>query len=233
MSTNCTYLDEKHCNIVLDSGLTRLVLSIDGANKETYEKIRVRADFEEVTENARRFLQMREERGAEFPRVRMQIIRMKETEAEIEQFRQQWQPLLRPTDVMYIKKFTDFGGQVADRSVRQQWSEWKNMTVNVPSVCGLTYFALGIHYNGDVVACCFDVHGEMTLGNVMNQSLEEIWHGPAMQEIRDAHLSRRLEKFPLCAKCDEIQRDVALPDLAKEDAKRVVHSLNFIKRSHS
>lgn len=233
MSTNCTYLDEKHCNLVLDSGLTRLVLSIDGANKETYEKIRVRGDFEEVTENARRFLRMREERGAEFPRVRMQIIRMKETESEIEQFRQQWQPLLRPTDVMYIKKFTDFGGQVADRSVQQQWSEWKNMTVNLPSACGLTYFALAIHYNGDVVACCFDVHGEMKLGNVMEQSLVDIWHGAAFQEIREAHLSRRLDKLPLCAKCDEIQRDVAIGDLAREDARRVVHKLDFIRRGRN
>lgn len=228
MSTNCTYLDEKHCNILFESGLTRLVLSIDGATKETYEKIRVRGDFEEVTENARRFLQMRDERGAEFPRVRMQIIRMKETEAEIEQFRQQWQPLLRPTDVMYIKKFTDFGGQVDDRGVRQQWSEWKNMSFNLPTACGLTYFALAIHYNGDVVACCFDVHGEMKLGNVMDKSLEEIWHGPELRDIREAHLARQLEKYPLCAKCDELSRDVALGDLMKEDVRRLKRQLRTI-----
>lgn len=54
----------------------------------------------------------------------------------------------------------------------------------------LTY----IQANGDVSPCCFapftGKDGGPILGNVFEEPLEEIWHGPAYQEFRKAFLTR-------------------------------------------
>ena len=53
--TCATILSEKIINILLSSDLETLVFSIDAANKEMYEKIRVNANFEKIIKNLEMF----------------------------------------------------------------------------------------------------------------------------------------------------------------------------------
>jgi hypothetical protein len=43
---------------------------------------------------------------------------------------------------------------------------------------------------------------DYTLGNINQQSLSEIWHGPAMAAFRRAHTTMTFEEHPVCQKCD-------------------------------
>lgn len=52
--TNGTLLSEDVCKEIVSSGLDEVAVSLDGATAETYERIRVGADFEEVTRNVQR-----------------------------------------------------------------------------------------------------------------------------------------------------------------------------------
>ena len=82
-STNATQLTEEVARQLLDAGLDRIYLSMDGLTKETYEKVRVKGNFEEVLGNIERFLDLKHELGSPIE-ADIQIVRLSETDAEVE-----------------------------------------------------------------------------------------------------------------------------------------------------
>jgi len=53
MTTNGTLLDKDYIRLLEENGMTRIHVSFDGATKETYEKIRVGADYDRVLHNCK------------------------------------------------------------------------------------------------------------------------------------------------------------------------------------
>ena len=53
-STNAMLLDEEAARKIIDAGLDRIYLSMDGLTKETYEKVRVKGQYERVLGNIER-----------------------------------------------------------------------------------------------------------------------------------------------------------------------------------
>lgn len=60
--TNATLMDDKMAQRLADSGLEYILVSMDGASKETFESIRVGASFERVVENLKRFVAAKKRR---------------------------------------------------------------------------------------------------------------------------------------------------------------------------
>jgi MoaA/NifB/PqqE/SkfB family radical SAM enzyme len=67
MITNATLLRESAGQAILDTGLDSLVVSIDGATRSTYERIRRGASFDAVLRNIERFNALRAQRGMKTP----------------------------------------------------------------------------------------------------------------------------------------------------------------------
>jgi MoaA/NifB/PqqE/SkfB family radical SAM enzyme len=63
MTSNGTTLNESNGRRLIDAGLDRLVVSVDGMTPETYDPIRIGADFHRVTRNVRRFSRLIEDNG--------------------------------------------------------------------------------------------------------------------------------------------------------------------------
>lgn len=56
---------------------------------------------------------------------------------------------------------------------------------------------LEVHANGDVTSCKF--FSEFVIGNLHDQSVDDIWHGPDFQKIRET--LNREGLMPVCSKC--------------------------------
>src|SRR5438270_7731716 len=69
--TNGTLMSEESIAMILDSGLTRLIVSIDGGTKNVFESVRVGANFERVIANVLLLRRRRHERNAVLPRLRI------------------------------------------------------------------------------------------------------------------------------------------------------------------
>ncbi len=91
ISTNCTALSEERGRELLQSKLTQIICSIDGASKETYEHIRKNADFDRVVGHLHTFFRQKHELKSRV-RVVLQIILMNETVGEVDRFIEQWDP---------------------------------------------------------------------------------------------------------------------------------------------
>jgi MoaA/NifB/PqqE/SkfB family radical SAM enzyme len=79
---------------------------------------------------------------------------------------------------------------------------------NVPCsvVWGYRRRVLQITWDLCVTPCCFDFNAEVKLGNLRTQSLEQIFDGPLYTEFIQSHVENRLERYPVCLKCERCYR---------------------------
>ena len=66
--------------------------------------------------------------------------------------------------------------------------------------CGALRDKVGILESGDVVPCCVDYEGEMTLGNLRERPLVEILESPLARRLRES-FARQEVVLPKCATC--------------------------------
>ncbi|HUS63018.1 MAG TPA: radical SAM protein [Kofleriaceae bacterium] len=206
LSTNATFLDAKKSRILLDSGLDFLVISVDGATPATYERMRVGADFATTVANVRAlFAQKRT--VPNHTAVVVQMIVTPLNRHEIDDFAAQWEG--DGAQVM-IKEARDWAGQVRlERPVSPP---------PVAGPCKLPWTELTILWDGAVVPCANFTERTHAVGDLASQSLDEIWNGPALAQLRAAHAADAVAAVPICAGCPRQPFDhadfVALDQLA-------------------
>ncbi len=76
--TNATLMDEKKADKLIRLGVDAVNISLDGATKETFERIRVHAKFEPVLRNIRQLVALRDASGTKLPRVQIAMVLMKD-----------------------------------------------------------------------------------------------------------------------------------------------------------
>ncbi len=67
--------------------------------------------------------------------------------------------------------------------------------------CKRPFNQLYVRHDGDVVLCSCDWKAEVVFGNLVEQSLEEVWHSPVAQAYR-RKLAKKDRNMKLCEGCD-------------------------------
>ncbi len=83
VNTNLSFITPKAAAACVESGLTRLHASLDAATKETYERIRVRGNYEKSVRNLERLLSERTYRNSRTPYVEIVAVAMRENLEEL------------------------------------------------------------------------------------------------------------------------------------------------------
>ncbi|RLD98022.1 MAG: radical SAM protein [Aquificota bacterium] len=191
INSNGALLDDETGEQLIESGLDRINFSVHGIRKETYESQMVGLKLEKVLENIDRFLELKKRKGASKPRVRVTMVRTKAIEEELPEIMAYWKARkvkvnVRPLENRAMKEIAATGLNP---------KKWKPF-----SFCNRLFEQAYILYNGDVVLCCVDWERTTILGNLREQSLEEIWNSPRFTEIRKRYLVGDLKGL-LCQKC--------------------------------
>jgi len=202
ISTNATLLTEDRARRVLDSGLGAIYLCLDGMRPETYQAIRVNADYEKTNSNIRRFLELKHVGGYTSPIVNLQIIEMEKTVDEIDSFVKAWD--LPGVDRINVKPFDSWAGQVENISGLQ--SEEQKLPAK-RYACPNLWYHTHIYWDGRIAMCDRDFNLAFDLGNVQGADgvvrVLENWNGPKMQELRRLHVRNDLQKVMPCSSCTE------------------------------
>ena len=61
-----------------------------------------------------------------------------------------------------------------------------------------------IRWDGELMACCADVDGEIAVGNLRDGDFDELWFGAQMTEYRMLHIEGRFAEIPKCWSCGGI-----------------------------
>lgn len=191
-NTNGTLLTEKISRKLIDAGLDRMLLSFDSPIKERYESIRVGAKFDQVIDNFRTLIKLRDEAGLRKPVLRVNMVKMRENVAEVPKLLELWKPI---ADLIATQDYIN--PQWKDRLGRQVIE----LEIHPNFVCPQIYQRLIVNYNGKIGMCCFDFEAEMGLGNAWDQKIKDVWLGERMQEIRRLHNEGKWQEIPPCARC--------------------------------
>ena len=188
INSNANLLTKDRARKIIESGLDRVVFSVDGNTQNTYGKIRVGGNLEKVKENITYLVKMRKEMKKRKPQIFIQSIRMKETEKEIDGVVKYWEKLV---DGVGIVDVMNQGGQVPEMGDASEVRRPCPYLWNMMTVCA----------NGDVSVCCIDTECVLNVGNVNKKNLREIWHGDKINKMRELHKQRKFKSMPLCGNC--------------------------------
>lgn len=197
ISTNTTLLNNENASRLLESGLYKLYICMDGFNKETYEKIRKGANFETTQNNIINFMKLRDKTN-KIPIVILQMIRTIDTEDEIKDFNQFWKPF--NFSEISIKDFCTWGDQIEGiKDLSRQEQRFLKTNEKRPP-CYYPWHSVVILWDGTVIPCCRDFDGKYVLGNIFNNDLDDIWYGEKLVKLREKHTHLEFNNS-LCDRC--------------------------------
>jgi radical SAM protein with 4Fe4S-binding SPASM domain len=188
-NTNGMLLNKETTLKLLKSGLDKMTVAIE-ATKEIHEKLRDGSDYALVSENIRNFVKMRDAMGLEYPTVWVQMLTSKWTRpSDIEYGITMWEPIVNSVEVCPI---TTIGGQMEDMGC---------LYTSKP-FCAELWANIAILWNGDVTVCCVDHNARLKVGNVLNESIQDIWNSEKYDMLRRAHKDRDYSRLPdRCKQC--------------------------------
>jgi radical SAM protein with 4Fe4S-binding SPASM domain len=208
-STNGHYLTEANARKTIESGLDRLIISIDGTTQEVYQQYRVGGNLEKVLEGARTIMHWKKQLKSRTPFVVFQFLVVRPNEHQLENARALAKQIgvdaiwfktaqvydfendpnqLIPLNSSYSRyrkteKGTEFKGQLANHC----WRLWHDPVIT---------------WDGLVAPCCFDKDAAHRLGDLKQQSFATIWQSDSYKKFRATLLQGR-KHIDICANCSE------------------------------
>lgn len=92
-----------------------------------------------------------------------------------------------------------------DREIPFIWPDLNNNYYNEEGSCMGLRSHIGILVNGDIVPCCLDYNGTITLGNILNDKIDDILKGKRAKNMQENFLNnKKYEEF--CRHCNFYDR---------------------------
>jgi len=213
-STNGHFLTPENAKATLESGLDRLIISLDGIDAETYEKYRKGGNFNEVITGIKEIVNHKQARGSKKPKLILQFLVLKSNQHQIKHIQQLGKDLGVDKVELKTAQFYDFrqGNPLMPDDPR--FSRYKKIKTDpeghiryeirnrLPNYCFRMWSSCVVTWDGAVVPCCFDKDAKYRMGNVKEQAFVKIWKNETYCEFRNKILSSR-KSIDICINCTE------------------------------
>jgi radical SAM protein with 4Fe4S-binding SPASM domain len=201
LNTNATLLDKERSYQIFESGLDFLSFSFDGYEKKIYENIRRGADFNETLDNILRFLTIKRQLHKNSPYTTFTVIEFPNGSTG---------EMRKDIKKQFIKKFDSLPLNQFVSRAPHNWAGGYNNNNKILNKsflpCTFPWYSLTIFWDGRVVPCPQDFFGKLTLGNVKDSSLLDIWNGPKEIFLREKLSRREYKDIMPCNRCDRLWR---------------------------
>lgn len=188
LGTNGLALTPDLSRALIDSGLTRLEISLDAARPETYKIIRG-GSLDRLTRAIDDFLEARQKTGSDFPLLRLSFLKLPQNEGELDLFLARWG---EAADLVSIQEPIWFPGS--------RLPEPDGPARPLAPLCAQSWQRLGVNYDGRIWPCC-SWYGEKILPfNAADSPLARVWSSSEMKTLRQS-LAEGSNPPPACAAC--------------------------------
>lgn len=221
MMSNATVLDEEKAKRLLDLDIDHLAISLDGATPETYEKIRVGADFENVISNIDRFCTLRDEHRSSVQTQLSPVLFVGENLEELPRFIELANEIgvhkVGFNDLIPSPEMEGISTENLDTAtdeklerVEEVFTETRQLAselgvdLKLPtgetSACTEPWHMLTVTTTGKVRPCCTGPYQNF-VGDLAEEGIDEIWRGEAFIHWREQMLSDTPQKA--CVDCQK------------------------------
>ena len=221
-STNAHYLDDENAKATVESGLDRLIISIDGTTQESYQSYRIGGDLQKVIAGTKNILKWKKTLKSKIPHVIFQFVVFRQNEHEVEEIKKLGKEL--GVDEVKIKSAQIYDYENGNERIptNEKYSRYKKAPSSVSpegretratysfplgegkdgASCWKMWNSCVITWDGKIVPCCFDKDAKHQLGNLNEKSFKEIWFNGSYTKFRSALLKSRKE-IDICQNCSE------------------------------
>jgi len=186
INTNASLLDEKMAHAILESGVKTLVFSADAASKKLYDELRVNGDLNKILKNIKKFQDIKVKK---YPDSKI-ITRVSGVKVNTKQ---------------NLDEMENFWGSLVDQVAFVDYVPWENVYISklskVKTPCSDLWRRMFVWWDGKVNPCDVDYKSELSVGNIFDNNISELWKSKEYNSLRKKHLSKLRSKISPCNKC--------------------------------
>jgi radical SAM protein with 4Fe4S-binding SPASM domain len=220
--SNGSTMDSEVRKEILDSKVSEICVSVDGAKAKTYEEIRKGANFVEVTTNVRELVEEKRRRGVNYPELALIFVALKSNITELSDFVRMAHDIgvnrvdikefsmphpslthlcLDNDDRKYFLEALETSKQLGIRAVFYHSLIPELMPTNRQK-CYWPWTSLCVTIDGHVTPCWYNLFPEdCSMGNLLEQDFLSVWNSEKYQEFRRRLSTNFPDKPDICKMC--------------------------------
>tara|TARA_B100000787_G_scaffold153887_1_gene128363 strand:- start:272 stop:1456 length:1185 start_codon:yes stop_codon:yes gene_type:complete len=186
LNTNASLLNEKLSHEILSSDIQTLVFSIDAADKENYEKIRVNGSYEKLTKNLETFHKVKKEHYSKskiITRVSGVAINEKISSDDMQKV---WGKFVETVALVNFAPLDD---------------TYNNPINKLEGSCSELWRRMFVWWDGKANPCDVDYKSTLSKSNVNKEMIKDIWNSEWYNSIRNTHLEKKRAELNPCRRC--------------------------------
>jgi radical SAM protein with 4Fe4S-binding SPASM domain len=220
-TTNGSLLTKERSLELIDAGLSRINISVDGLSDEQFLQFTgTKVNFKQFVENVRFFY--KNKNGCEVC-IKMPADRLDENSKKL-----------------FFKIFGDIADRISLENFAPCWPGfnveertgveikvgiYNNPITNV-QICPYIFYSISVNSDGTVSLCFLDWERRLIIGDIRKQCLKDVWRGEELFKHQWEHLHGKRKRHPVCAGCGQLSH--CLPDnidpYARDLAKKLLAS---------
>ena len=208
-STNGHFLDRENSIKTIQSGLDRLIVSVDGATQEVYEQYRIGGKLQTVIDGLETLVSCKKELNSKHPYIVLQVLVVRPNEHQLEALKalaeqigvdeikyktaqvydyENGNPLI-PQNTKFARYRQEADGKWAAKHSLTPW-------------CWKMWHSAVITWDGTVVPCCFDKDATHAMGSLRSDAFKTVWESKTYRQFR-SKLAQGRDQIDICTNCSE------------------------------
>ncbi len=187
VNTNASLMTERIAHVLLSGAVNWLVFSVDAADPETFARLRVNGDLDDVRRKMEMFQEIRIKHYPDLPIITRASGVLVEREGQ------------KMGDMQSV------WGDLVDQVTFVKYNPWentyKNPTTDIQRPCSDLWRRAFVWHDGAVNPCDCDYKSMLKVGNAADEGLLEIWRGAAYERLRARHLEGERQTMEPCRRC--------------------------------
>jgi MoaA/NifB/PqqE/SkfB family radical SAM enzyme len=204
-TTNASLLNPKRNLEIIEAGLDRINISVEGVSAQQYKKFsNYKIDFEKFVSNIKHFYEHRKQ---------CEVVVKINGDTLSEEDKQ-----------LFMDIFKDIADGVYIEHIMSCWPEFElrdglevNKDVGIygqqieeVSVCPYVFYSFSINSDGRASLCFLDWSRKLVIGDANVQSIKEIWYGEQLKKYQLMFLQNKRKEHPVCKDCGQMSH--GMPD---------------------
>ena len=219
--TNGTLLNRNDtARRLVESGLTRITIGIDGADEDTYRSFRSGGSLELVEAGVRALVDARAKLKSRKPKIIAECLVSNQNQTQftaVEKLAVSWGCDAVKFKTYYIDDL--YNTENALENLPENRAFWRynlsdgGLKMKLTRIkCRRLAFSAVVAWNGDVLPCCFDSEAKFVFGNAFREPWKEIWKGEKIREFTSNVNKGKRDMIVMCGNCTEGLNRLYIPN---------------------